>query len=349
MTKTLFLHAGPPKTGSTAIQTFIRDHAGAFAAQGLYWPKTGTEIRSHYHRALIDAFHDGHKQAPMRDKLAAELRGAGLPERVFLSAEMFASRLGQRAYFDTLVAFCASLGYRLHVILYIRPQSPLLNSLYTQHVKNWRPAIPMARFLEHQMASGRHDYASLFATLLDDPGVDATFRPFNAETLMRGIEADVLSALGLAFPPGATAQPRGSVNASPGPRTVAAFLQLRRRVTRELKQVDAERLRALTWPLLRAADALGWNADKYGGITAELHDALSRHYAAANDAFARRAWGKAWGEVFAPGECLPPSLNVFDPAEADASVLNEFKAFVEESFESIEELAGLHHGHFDRT
>jgi hypothetical protein len=130
---------------------------------------------------------------------------------------------------------------------------------------------------------------------------------------------------------------------------VAAFLQLRRRVTRELKHIDPERLRALTWPLLRAADALGWNADKYGGITDESHDALSRHYAAANDAFARRAWGKAWTEEFTAAECLPPPLNVFDPAKADAAALGEFDAFVEEAFESIDELAGLHHGHSDRT
>ena len=56
MTRTLYLHVGPPKTGTTSIQVFVRDNAAAFRSHGLYRPSVGTERHSHVHEGLVDAF-----------------------------------------------------------------------------------------------------------------------------------------------------------------------------------------------------------------------------------------------------------------------------------------------------
>ncbi len=55
-TRTFFLHAGPPKTGTTTIQRFFRDNADVFRRQDFYRPQTGTAQRSHYHLDLVEAF-----------------------------------------------------------------------------------------------------------------------------------------------------------------------------------------------------------------------------------------------------------------------------------------------------
>jgi hypothetical protein len=256
---------------------------------------------------------------------------------------MFASRLGRAPYLAAVKEFCAGLGYRLHVIAYIRPQSPLLNSLYTQNIKNWRPAISIDEFLDQEVANGRHHYGALFDGMLGDQEIDLTLRPFNRATLKKGLTTDICDVIGIDATDKDLTQPE-TANTSPGARTVAAFQRLRRQVASDFPDFDPERLAALTWPLLRVAGAQGWNDDKYGGITPSRHEELAQEFSATNEELARRAWSKAWDEVFSPADCQPPPLKVFDPETAEPAVLEEFNDFLEQALETIAEFAGTHQG-----
>ena len=343
MTRTLYLHAGPPKTGSTSIQTFFRDNAVAFQRQGFFRPSTGTELHSHIHLGLVNAFNPGHATSPEVEKLAAELQARNLPEKVFISAEMFATRLGNRACLNALKSFCRRLGYRLHIIIFIRPQAPLLNSLFTQHVKNWRPVTSVEAFLAVETEHGRHHYASHFRNVLDDSEVDFSALPFGRAMLLGSLDAAMCSVMGLDASTDSLVKPEAT-NFSPGPRTVAAFQRLRRKANNEFLEFDQYRLAPLTQPLLHAAAALGWNAEKFGGISIQQQHWINDAFRTDNDALAQRLWSKRWDQIFADGETLAPPFNIFDPADAAPSQRREFREFIEQSLTTIAEFAGVHHG-----
>ena len=347
MTRTLFLHIGPQKTGSTAIQTYFRDNSAAFRRQGLYRPLTGTEYQDHVHRPLALAFEANSGHSPLIEALAAELQRQGLPDRVFISAELFAKKLNRPEYVAAVKTFAGRLGYRLHIIAYIRPQAPLLNSLYTQFVKNWRKTGGMARFLALQVQLGEHDYVQQFALLFDDRDIGVSFRTFNHETLKQGLTNDIAAAMGLEIGCESLVAP-AKENTSPGPKTIRAFQVLARRIKEELPNLSLERRGGLSLPIAKAADRLGWNAEKFGGIEKAEEAVLDGAFRASNAELAQRLWSKPWADVFNAEECRPPPLNTFDPSGANQADRLEFRGFINQSMATIAEFGSTHHGHGKR-
>jgi hypothetical protein len=344
MTKVLFLHAGPPKTGSTTIQQFFRDNADLFARQGLLRPRTGTAHRSHYHFDLVEAFSPERTADPLRAALKAEIEENGRPDRVFISAEHFAAKLGTAAYLASLTTFCRELGYRLQVIAYVRPPAALLNSLYTQSVKSWRQVPFIDQFVAREIGGGRHDYMRLFAALRRNGDASLTLRPFNREVLARGLTIDMCGIMGLATEGEALADSGEEANVSPGPMTVAAFERLRRRVSREFPDLTRDDLAPLTWPLVRAAGAEGWNEEKYGGLTPESARRIEAAFRESNRELARLHWQREWDHIFSEKETAAPPYNVFDPAEVPQRERRAFRDFVEGAMEMVENVARLHQG-----
>ena len=339
MTRILYIHAGPPKTGTSAIQRFFRDNAEILARNGLYWPRTGTERVSFNHMALSQAFRPGQEQPALLDQLARELAGHDNPERVLVSVEHFAAQLSNPGYLANLEDFALKLGYGLHIIAYIRPQVPLLNSLYAQNVKNWRNVPEMDHYVDRELRSGRHDYVEHFARLLNSDSIRVTLRPFNAACHARGITTDICDVIGL--PAGLTDQlaPAGQFNVVPGPRTVAAFRRIRHRAYQNFPDLDRSLLAGLTAPLLRIADAQGWNAERFGGFPPGLQAKLEQRLAESNDRLSRLVWSRPWNEIFSAGDCKPPPYNVFDPALAAPEERKSFRDFVNQSLDAIGDLA----------
>ncbi len=249
-------------------------------------------------------------------------------------------RLSDQAYLDSLTGFCAGLGYRLHVIAYVRPPVPLLNSLYTQSVKSWRPIVSIDGFLDREVQSARHDYLTHFAALASRPDASLTLRPFSKAVLASGLTNDLCSVMGLSLDGTVLAADEEEANASPGPMTVAAFERLRKRTAKAHPGLDREILAPLTWPLLRAAGALGWNDVKFGGITPERSIAIRQHHAANNEVLARQHWGQGWNDTFTEAEQLPPPYNVFEPATATPPQRKAFRDFMQNALEMIENVAG---------
>jgi hypothetical protein len=342
MERIFYLHAGPPKTGTTAIQRFFRDNAAVFAKQDFFRPLTGAEDGSHYHAPLVEAFRPGQDRL-LRTQLAAEITGRGRPGRVFVTAEHFAVRLVQPDFVDRLAAFCQSLGYRLHVIFYVRPPAPLLNSLYTQYVKNWRPVLDMDGFLSRELGRGAHDYMRLLAALHDRPDISLTLRPFNAGVLKRGLTQDLCETMGLSTEGETLAAREEQVNVSPGARTVAAFLRLRTIITRDYPDLPREALAPLTYPLVAAAGPLGWNDEAYGGITPDQERRIADSLASGCEALARRHWNRSWNEVFSERECQPPPYRVFVPKDAPPQQRRKFREVIEQSLELVATIAALDH------
>ena len=338
MMRVLFIHAGPPKTGSTAIQIFFRDNAEALARNGVYWPQAGTELRGYCHLDLVQAFNSPPETSTALQSLARELNENGRPGRVLISAEQFAKRLVRPQYLAAVEDYFHDLGYGIHVIAYVRPQPALINSLFAQHVKFWRLMPTIEEFMLQEVQSGRLDYMKLFAALRASKSARLTLRPFNRGLREHGIVADICGVLGLSpQEPAGTFTP-DRVNVLPGPKTLNAFRRLRLRGTTEIPHIDWERMQALTWPIISSAGALGWNNRKYRGIAPSGHAIIESLFYESNDQLAQLTWGKSWREVF-DGEVDPPPLEVFHLPDAPPAERREFKDFLEQSMDVIRELA----------
>ena len=137
-------------------------------------------------------------------------------------------------------------------------------------------------------------------------------------------------------------------NVSPGPRTITAMLRLKKRMIAELPALDPERMSSLTTPLVEIAGGLGWNDEKFGGMTNAQQDAVAQHFASSNEILAQRVWSMPWNAIFTAAENASPPYNFFTPATATPPQRHEFRDFIEQSMETIAELASLYHGQASR-
>ena len=331
MHRTIYLHAGVAKTGSSALQIFLMNHRQALAELGFFLPKTGTISRAHNHRNLVQAFNPQYGMPRLLAELGRELAAEGQPERVLLTAENFAPAFAEPGFVDSLTARCAALGYRIHVIAYLRPQPAAINSRYCQTIKTWAHNQSMAEFAAAEFVSVRQDYSLLFANVLARKDIQVTLRPYSRNTLRDGLAANFMAALGVGGEEAARLGRAESTNRSPGPKTMAAWRELRARATAELPGVRRHALAALTIPLIKITDELGWNDKAFYDINAELHHNIARHLAASNDALAQRVWNARWDEVFGLEEAQIKPLNVYDPGSASREDREAFADFIEQA------------------
>ena len=133
-----FIHVGTHKTGTTSIQTFMRDNRGWFGANGVLIPRSGRSENDAGHHNLALQLLGSADFVPERGGLlefGEELRASDLPTAC-VSSETFL-HLSRRP--DELVRLrdaILSAGYTPIVVTYLRPQVSYLASIYAEIVKN---------------------------------------------------------------------------------------------------------------------------------------------------------------------------------------------------------------------
>ncbi len=149
--KTLFLHIGHYKTGTSAIQKFCSDHARALAQIGLYYPAVArpqNNNTNHGQLSLSLAQAHGFQPPPWYverrspDEVFSEFREdveKSGHDRILISSEEF-FQLGLR---ENPLAAIADLrerltGFDVRIILYIREPMSLLRSWFNQRNKGPR-------------------------------------------------------------------------------------------------------------------------------------------------------------------------------------------------------------------
>ena len=139
--RTVFVHVGTHKTGSTAIQHFLAQNEAALAAAGIYVPRTGrlaahAEGCGHHNIAL--ELSENPRYDPLLGsltQLAAELATCGY-SRACISSEEFESLHDKPANLRRLRDTFAAIGFGTLVVLYLRPQADYLESLYSELAKS---------------------------------------------------------------------------------------------------------------------------------------------------------------------------------------------------------------------
>ena len=128
--KTLYLHIGLHKTGSSALQTFFARNIDALAAHGLCYPEGhthGQAVAGHVTSGNATSLYHRLLEGRLVPTFEALLREVGEPPRMLLSTEAFASL--SREQVEELLAVLSST-YRVRVICFVRDVYPLLWSGY---------------------------------------------------------------------------------------------------------------------------------------------------------------------------------------------------------------------------
>lgn len=162
---TVLLHIGPPKTGTSALQSACHTQRDRLQAAGVHYAGSGVQPSAAAF-AAIARVHPSTGRAPSRrhwDSFAREVRGVRNAS-VLVSSEFFAG-----ANEDQAREIVASLGGdRVHVAVTLRPLAKILGSRWQQNVQEgahisypeWLKAVltePTSTHAQRFWSRQRHD------------------------------------------------------------------------------------------------------------------------------------------------------------------------------------------------
>lgn len=292
-----FLHVGPPKSGTSAIQAALKDNLHMLSQHGIFVPESGQRRSgSHYHlaHALADEPMPMHKGGDILLEFERELdKTSDAP--VLISSEYFWLFLSKPSTGERIVERLKRLGLDVTVLFYARNQAQRLNSAYVQSVKSVRLDKSFEAFLNSAL---KRDSTSGYGRWLDiagNLGVGLVARPFTASALKDGLVRDFLATVG--GRPAASEEPDLVRNRSIGP----FWVDVARRATRHAggadlgREAHLEGRRMLRRQLLKISIV----EPPFCGLTTESARRIEAHFRDDNDRFANAIWGQRWEDLFA--------------------------------------------------
>src|SRR6188768_3521371 len=243
--KSLIVHIGPYKTGSTAIQKVLAASRRSLESAAILYPTSRKTKPLEAHHSLARFMRTGPGPGISLvygpDELAATLRSTRA-EYVVLSSEGFSNPSLGASNVAALAALAQVSGFSMTVVAFIRPQAEMMNSWYVQDVKDLRRPGPFAEFAAADNAWLEHNRR--FSAWSTQPLVRFVAVPFNDEAKGVRIAELMLRAGGVPDEQveRARLRPAKRVNENPGYMTVAGlrYLMKHHPWTREL---DHSRLR----------------------------------------------------------------------------------------------------------
>lgn len=157
--KKLFVHIGAPKTGTSAIQHFMLRNREALAAQGVLYPQGGM-LKSAHHLigAAIHPLRSKRLGGESRDEVLANaiksIHGEIAeqhPHTLVISTEYLWGKLSAANVNRLLAPFA---DWSLQVVVYLRRQDLLAQSLYVQAVKTGTP-LSFQQWVDTAIDSGK--------------------------------------------------------------------------------------------------------------------------------------------------------------------------------------------------
>ncbi len=330
-----YIHVGPHKTGSSAIQWFLKEHRIELLKQGYFVPESGTVHGGHHPlvRTLCG------EEVPDHQRSAAAQFARAVAETpceaVVLSSEVLEALLKKRnnatAFFDRI----RELNLEPKLVLFPRNQSQLINSRYAQVVKGFRRSESFGAFVEESSRCPSLGY-SLWIELADAFDAELVARPFTTENITRGVVPEFLRAIGV--DPSQFSDTTVRRNESAGPFTVSVARCVSRSIVspgKQLTWLQAERCKKKLAAYLqekRLADT------GYCGLTTALALHIEKEWQPDNDAFACHVWGRRWVEIFAVDIGRDFRPNDFDISQPDESTERRLRNAVHEVRPIMEEI-----------
>jgi hypothetical protein len=182
MKKTLVLHIGMGKTGTTALQHFFWSNRRALEAHDIDYPSYGSVAEAHHLISPhVPPFLKDAWKFKTVDDWAPRLRKSG-QSRILLSSELMA-----RALPEVAEGFCEAVKahFDLKVVMYVRRQDKMIMADFNQLVKSGSQKRELERVLERQIK--RFDYEKLIRPWAASVGNDNVIvRPYERQQFHGG-------------------------------------------------------------------------------------------------------------------------------------------------------------------
>jgi len=318
-----YIHIGPHKTGTSAIQWFLKENRAELLKHGYFVPESGTARGAHH-------------------PLARDLCGEPLPERkkfaaakfahhvektpsdsVIISSEALATLFRQPEYAQRFFGRIAELNLQPKLLVFPRNQPQWINSRYGDGVRSCTLSESFESFVQRHTERLSALYGPLFV-LADTYSAELIALPFTTKTMADNVVPTFLRAVGI--DPGQFPNITVRRNEGAGPFTVAALRGVARAFVGAgiaLKWRQATRCKSKLSDYL---EKRGLADSGYCGLTNVLARQLEEQCRADNNAFAQRAWGASWQDVFADDlgcEFQPNDFDVSPPDEQKQQLLDK--------------------------
>jgi hypothetical protein len=318
-----YIHIGPHKTGSSAIQWFLKEYRAELLKQGYFVPESGTVHGGHHPiaRKLCGQDVPNHQQSAAA-KFAREL--AETPcEVVVFSSEALDMLLRTRNYATAFFNRIGELNLEPKLVLFPRNQPQSINSRYAEVIKGFHRSESFDDFVQ---GTARHPILrySLLIEVANAFHAELIPRPFTGETVSRGVVPEFLRAIGVE--PSQFSGTNVRRNQSIGPFTVSVARCLSRLIVgpgKQLTWLQAERCKK---KLTAYLEGKGLADAGYCGLTSALARHIEKEWQPDNDAFAQRVWGRPWAEIFASDigrEFSPNDFEMVKPNETTRRALHQ--------------------------
>lgn len=208
-----WLHLGMPKTGTTALQGFVRSNPEMLAEAGMRYMETGRR-RPEGGRLLVShnlmAFHLNQTELPLdlfTEAMNAEYAGHS-EQACLVSSEMFYS-----ADLPRLAQMFAGLPPEdMRITFYCRRYSDFFEADYKQRAKSGRIGLPATEYVKRHLEQVREtperfSFTSAVARMRQAfPGVAIVPMLYDrAEMISGNVVDDFIARIGVKLPEGATA------------------------------------------------------------------------------------------------------------------------------------------------
>ena len=329
MTKRVcYIHIGPHKTGTKVIQWFLKEHRAKLLNYGYLVPESGNIHGGHHAiaRRLCGQEIPDHEQ-PLAARFDQVIRQTSC-EAVVISSEELDGLLRNVEYAKSFFKRLRELNLEPKLVVFVRNQSQSINSRYTQVVKGFRLSEPFEAFVQTVIHHAFLRY-SQFIGLADAFDAELIPRPFNKETIVRGVVPEFLQAIGINSSQFQGAEARR--NEAVGPFTVSVAREVSRSIGKELTWLQAQRCKK---KLAAYLEEKGWTDAGYCGLSTSLARHIEAELRSENDAFAQSVWGRPWGDIFASDvteEFMPNDFEMRQPdwftARRLRRAIHKMKAF----------------------
>lgn len=341
--KSLIVHIGPYKTGSTAIQRVLAASRRSLESAGILYPTSRETLPLEAHHSLARFLRTGPGPGITLvfgpDELDETLRTTSA-DHVVLSSEGFSNPNFPAAQVAGLASLAESCGFEMTAVAFIRPQAEMMNSWYVQDVKDLRRPGTFAEFAAAD--NGWLEHNARFSAWSTQPQVRFVAVPFNGEAKGARIAELMLRAGGVADEQIARARlkPAEMVNENPGAMTVAGLRYLMRQHPWTQLELDrSQAYRARDASFVEARDR-GWFAEPFVGVDANRARRIAARYATENEAFAQHHWDRSWNDVFAADVARHWVSNEVDLDTAPAEVIDELASYADTFLRALQDMPG---------
>ncbi|MBY8977153.1 hypothetical protein KHP62_15150 [Rhodobacteraceae bacterium NNCM2] len=310
--RVLHIHAGLPKTGSSAIQRFLATNREEIARSGLIVPEASLGERGDHHDWF---FRLGGLSGRDRSRAVKELTGwmdKADGENFLISSE-FAYLMMRFGFAGRGYRAIKRRGFALKFHMFVRPQTDFAASAYPEFLRNLLVPQPFGRFVETNFFPFARDYGEIVRKLERVSGEPVGLLPYTTAARRDGVWWSLFDSIGAGIGPeerAGFALP-GEVNPSLGPMGVSALMTgLQRIDRRKIARRWGLRL-ALRRTVLEVTANFPREEARYNPLTLTKRSEMWEACRPFNDPLAQTHWGRSWDEVFATELETTPRRRVF--------------------------------------